>query len=146
MTLTIWNVYFLKKKNIYELSVIQKMWSSSKKCAKNSLIIKIKTDDFFATKSNISQEPAFYYQKMTPDVQDLFTIKVGLKVCKNSLIKNKNGFFRVQIEHFYWIADNSCLNKRSIFEHSYVSYDKRQKSCTLICYYVGFTVSDVSDF
>ena len=36
--------------------------------------------------------------------------------------------------------------KRSISEHSYVSYGKRQKSCTLIVYLGHIIVSDVSDF
>ena len=37
--------------------------------------------------------------------------------------------------------------KRSIFEHSYVSYDKLQMACTLIVIYVMYIiVSDVSDF
>ena len=32
--------------------------------------------------------------------------------------------------------DSSITQKRSIFEHSHVSYGKRQKSCTLIVIYV----------
>ena len=36
--------------------------------------------------------------------------------------------------------------KRFIFEHSYVSHDKRQKSCTFNCFLGHIIVSDVSDF
>ena len=47
-------------------------------------------------------------------------------LCKNSLIKTdfffqKSTFFESPITH-----------KRFIFEHSYISYGKRQKSCALI--------------
>ena len=48
------------------------------------------------------------------------------KVCKNRLIK-KPDFFRKR--HFF---ESLITHKRFIFEHSYGSYDKRQKSCTLI--------------
>ena len=41
--------------------------------------------------------------------------------------KTKTDFF--QKRHFF---ESLITHKRSIFEHSYVSYDTRQKSCTLI--------------
>ena len=41
--------------------------------------------------------------------------------------KIKTDFF--QKMHFF---ESPITQKRSIFEHSYVSYDRRQKSCTLI--------------
>ena len=43
--------------------------------------------------------------------------------------------------------ESPITQKRFIFKHSYISYGKRQKSCTLIVIYVGhIIVSDVSDF
>ena len=48
------------------------------------------------------------------------------KVCKNRLIKKlKRIFFR----NFF---ESPIAQKRFIFEYSYVSYGKRQKSCTFI--------------
>ena len=50
------------------------------------------------------------------------------KVCKNSLIKKiKTDFF--QKSTFF---ESPITHKRFIFEHSYISYGKRQKSCCLI--------------
>ena len=52
----------------------------------------------------------------------------GEKVCKNRLIKKiKTDFF--QKTTFF---ESPITQKRFIFEHSYISYGKRQKSCTLI--------------
>ena len=48
------------------------------------------------------------------------------KVCKNSLIKTD---FFFQKSTFF---ESLITQKRSIFEHSYDSYSKRQKNCTLI--------------
>ena len=41
--------------------------------------------------------------------------------------KIKTDFFHKR--HFF---ESPITQKRSVFEYSYVSYDKRQKSCTLI--------------
>ena len=38
-------------------------------------------------------------------------------------------FLQMKKKNFFELP---ITQKRSIFEHSYVSYDKRQKSCTLI--------------
>ena len=55
-------------------------------------------------------------------------VRFWQKVCKNSLIKKmKTDFF--QKSTFFELP---IAQKRSIFEHSYVSYGKRQKSCTLV--------------
>ena len=55
-------------------------------------------------------------------------VRFWQKVCKNSLIKKiKMDFF--QKNTFF---ESPIAQKRFIFEHSYVSYGKRQKSCTLI--------------
>ena len=48
------------------------------------------------------------------------------KVCKNNLIKRR--FFSKKPTFF----ESPITQKRSIFEQSYISYGKRQKSCTLI--------------
>ena len=50
------------------------------------------------------------------------------KVCKNSLIQKKNPDFFQKSAFF----ELQITQKGFIFEHSYVSYGKRQKSCTLI--------------
>ena len=44
-------------------------------------------------------------------------------------IKSKTGLFFFKKSAFF---ESLMTHKRSIFEHSYVSYDKRQKSFTLI--------------
>ena len=49
------------------------------------------------------------------------------KVCKNSLIKKRT--FSKKVCTFLELP---ITPKRSIFEESYISYGKRQKSCTLI--------------
>ena len=48
------------------------------------------------------------------------------KVCKNSLIKKPHFF---QKPTFF---ESPITQKQFIFEQSYISYGKRQKSCTLI--------------
>ena len=57
---------------------------------------------------------------LAKSVQKLLTIK-----------KLKRDFF--QKSTFF---ESPITQKRSIFEHSYVSYDKLQKTCTLIVIYV----------
>ena len=43
--------------------------------------------------------------------------------------------------------ESPITHKQFIFEHSYISYGKRQKSCLLFnCYVSHIIVSDVSDF
>ena len=63
--------------------------------------------------------------------------KKGGRVAKSSFLaksvqkslnkKNRNGLF--QKTTFF---ESPITHKRFIFEHSYISYGKRQKSCTLI--------------
>ena len=42
--------------------------------------------------------------------------------------------------------ESPITHKRFIFEHSYILYGKRQKSCTLKSYLDHIIVSDVSGF
>ena len=42
--------------------------------------------------------------------------------------------------------ESPITHKRFIFEHSYISYGKRQKSCTLIVILVRLSLYNVSDF
>ena len=55
-------------------------------------------------------------------------VRFWQKVCKNSI---KKELFATQAPFF----ESPITQKRSIFEESYISYGKRQKSCTLIVIY-----------
>ena len=55
-------------------------------------------------------------------------VRFWQKVCKNCLIKKiKTNFFQKSV-----FFESLITQKWFIFEHSYVSYNKRRKSCTLI--------------
>ena len=62
--------------------------------------------------------------------------------CKNCLIRKYWRTYREKVP----FLQLPIAHKRFIFEHSYISYGKRQKSCTLIPHLSHFIVSDVSGF
>ena len=69
-------------------------------------------------------------QFLEKSVQKLFNKKI------------KTDFFREKVP----FLNRRLLRNGLIFEHSHVSYGKRQKSCTLIVILVKCIVSDVSNF
>ena len=65
------------------------------------------------------------------ELQKAFFFKKKKVAAIISLIsQNKNAILSIGKKYIRWIVD--VTQKRFIFEESYSSYDKRQKSCTLI--------------
>ena len=67
------------------------------------------------------------YQRFKKDGRVAKSLFLAKSVQKLLDKKMKTDFF--QKRHFF---ESLITHKRSIFEHSYISYGKRQKSCTLI--------------
>ena len=92
---------------------------------------------YYAQKQTVSEKSAIQKRCIfEKKVRCYFFIKLFLHTfCQKRTFCYPTTFFESPITH-----------KQSIFEEIYISYDKRQKSCTLIVIVGQMFVSDVSDF
>ena len=81
-----------------------------------------------------SKKVAFFWKK---SLFSIFFIRLFL----HTFFAKKCCFWPLAI-----LFESQITQKPFIFEESYISYGKRQKSCTLIVILVKCFISDVSDF